>query len=64
MADEVSRALSRVHRWVGLPLLAISLGTSALWVWKQQMTEQLRVASADLRIEECLRLERRLQILE
>ncbi len=64
MADEVSRALSRVHRWVGLPLLVISLGTSALWVWKQQLTQQLRVASADQRIEECLRLERRLQFLE
>lgn len=64
MADDVSKALGRVHRWVGLPVLAISLGLSGLWVWKQQLTNQLRGASADLRIEECLRLERRLQLLE
>lgn len=64
MADDVSRALSRVHRWVGLPFLAIALGISGLWMWKQQLTQQLRGASADLRLEECLRLERRLQILD
>ena len=64
MADDVSKALSRVHRWVGFPLLAITLGISGLWVWKQQLTQQLRGASADLRIEECLLLERRLQFLE
>ncbi|MEB3258701.1 MAG: hypothetical protein VKN83_10370 [Cyanobacteriota bacterium] len=64
MADDVSKALSRVHRWVGLPVLAFSLGISGLWLWKQQLTQQLRGASAELRIEECLRLERRLQSLE
>ena len=49
---------------MGLPLLALTLGISGLWVWKQQLTQQLRGASADLRIEECLLLERRLQHLE
>jgi hypothetical protein len=49
---------------VGLPFLAIALGISGLWMWKQQLTQQLRGASADLRLEECLLLERRLQILE
>lgn len=64
MADDISRGLSRVHRWVGLPMLAIALGLTALWVWKQQLSQQLRSASADLQMEQCLLLERRLQLLE
>lgn len=35
-----------------------------LWAWKQHLTRQLRAASADLRLERCLQLERRLQPLE
>lgn len=60
----VSRELSRVHRWVGLPVLAFALGMSVLWAWKQQLTRQLRAASADQQLERCLQLERRLQPLE
>jgi len=60
----VSRDLSRVHRWVGLPVLAFALGMTVLWAWKQQLTRQLRAASADQQLERCLQLERRLQALE
>lgn len=60
----MSSELSPVHRWVGLPLLALTLGMALLWGWKQQLTRQLRAASADQRLEECLQLERRLQALE
>jgi hypothetical protein len=37
---------------------------TGLWAWKQHLTRQLRSASADLRLEQCLQLERRLQPLE
>ncbi len=60
----MSRELSRIHRWVGLPVLAFTVGMALLWGWKQQLTRQLRAASADQRLEECLQLERRLQALE
>lgn len=56
--------MSRVHRWVGLPVLAFALGMIGLWAWKQQLTRQLRAASADQQLERCLQLERRLQPLE
>ncbi|MFM9087992.1 MAG: hypothetical protein ACKOPT_07615 [Cyanobium sp.] len=64
MQDSFSRKLSRTHRWVGLPMLLLALSISGAWVWKQQVIKQLRAASADLRIEDCLVLERRLQLLE
>jgi hypothetical protein len=35
-----------------------------LWAWKQQLTRELRAASADQKLERCLQLERRLQPLE
>jgi hypothetical protein len=60
----VSRRVSRVHRWVGRPALAFALGMVLLWAWKQQLTRDLRAASADQQLERCLRLERRLQLLE
>ncbi|MFM7640681.1 MAG: hypothetical protein ACKO45_03930, partial [Cyanobium sp.] len=60
----MSSELSRIHRWVGLPLLAFTLGMAVLWAWKQQLTRQLRAASADQQLEICLQLERRLQTLE
>jgi len=41
-----------------------TLGMAGLWAWKQQLTRQLRTASADQRLEVCLKLERRLQLLE
>jgi hypothetical protein len=56
--------VSRVHRWVGLPVLAFALGMTGLWAWKQHLTRQLRAASADQQLEVCLRLEQRLQPLE
>ena len=60
----VSPQLSRIHRWVGLPVLAFALGMTVLWAWKQHLTRQLRDASADQQLDRCLRLERRLQPLE
>jgi hypothetical protein len=60
----VSRRITQVHRWVGLPTLAFALGMTGLWAWKQHLSRQLRTASADLRLERCLQLERRLQPLE
>lgn len=60
----MSSELSRIHRWVGLPFLAFAVGMAGLWAWKQQLTRQLRVASADQQLEVCLKLERRLQTLE
>jgi len=60
----VSRRLAQVHRWVGIPTLAFALGMTGLWAWKQHLTRQLRTASADLRLERCLQLERQLQPLE
>ncbi|MFM7642025.1 MAG: hypothetical protein ACKO45_10815 [Cyanobium sp.] len=60
----MSREISRIHRWVGLPFLAFTLGMAGLWAWKQQLTRQLRAASADQRLEVCLQVERRLQSLE
>lgn len=61
---DVSRDGSWVHRWVGFPMLALSLGMALLVGWKQQITRQLRAASADQRLEQCLQLERRLQALD
>ncbi len=49
---------------MGIPTLAFALGMSLLWAWKQQLTRQLRAASADQQLERCLQLERRLQALE
>lgn len=60
----MSSELARVNRWVGLPFLAFTLAMGVLWAWKQQLTHQLRTASADQRLEVCLQLERRLQMLE
>lgn len=60
----LSPELSRVHRWVGLPVLAFALGMTVLWAWKQELTRQLRAASADQQLERCLQLERRLQPLD
>ncbi len=60
----MSRRITQVHRWVGLPTLAFALGMTGLWAWKQHLSRQLRTASADLRLERCLQLERRLQPLE
>lgn len=60
----MSRRVAQVHRWVGIPTLAFALGMTVLWGWKQQLTRQLRAASADQRLEPCLQLERRLQLLE
>lgn len=60
----LTRDVSWVHRWVGLPALAFALGMAVLWGWKQQLTRQLRAASADNQLETCLRLERRLTALE
>lgn len=37
---------------------------AVLWAWKLHLTRQLRTASADLQLERCLQLERRLQPLE
>ena len=45
-------------------MLAFALGMTVLWAWKQQLTRQLRAASADQQLERCLQLERRLQALE
>ncbi|MEB3335422.1 MAG: hypothetical protein VKP70_10610 [Cyanobacteriota bacterium] len=56
--------MSRVHRWVGRPVLAFALGMTVLWAWKQHLSRQLRAASADQQLEVCLQLERRLQPLE
>lgn len=60
----VSGSSSWVHRWVGLPLLVFSLVVAALWGWKQHLSRQLRAASADQNLQECLQLERRLQALD
>ncbi len=60
----MSRRVARIHRWVGIPSLAFALGMSLLWAWKQNLTRQLRAASADQQLERCLQLERRLQPLE
>lgn len=53
-----------MHRWFGVPLLVFSLVMVGLWAGKQQLTRQLRAASADQRLEECLKLERLLTALE
>ena len=60
----LSRRVSQIHRWVGIPTLAFALGMTVLWAWKQHLTRQLRAASADQQLERCLQLERRLQPLE
>lgn len=60
----LSRDVSRIHRWVGIPVLAFSLGMTVLWLWKQELTRQLRSASADDKLDQCLGLERRLQALD
>jgi hypothetical protein len=60
----LSRRISQVHRWVGIPTLAFTLSMTVLWAWKQHLTRQLRAASADQQLERCLQLERRLQPLE
>jgi hypothetical protein len=60
----LSRELSRIHRWVGLPVLAFALGMTGLWSWKMHLIRQLRAASADQQLERCLKLERQLQSLE
>ncbi len=60
----LSRRVSQVHRWVGIPTLAFALGMTGLSVWKQHLTRQLRAASADQQLERCLQLERRLEPLE
>ncbi len=63
-SSALSRRIARIHRWVGPPTLAFALGMTVLWAWKQHLTRQLRTASADLQLERCLQLERRLQPLE
>lgn len=60
----MEKQASWVHRWVGLPTLAFSLGILLLAGWKQQLSRQLRAASADQHLETCLQLERRLQALQ
>jgi len=45
-------------------MLAFTLVMTALWAWKQHLIRQLREASANERLEVCLRLENRVQALE
>lgn len=44
--------------------MGFSLGVLALSAWKQQLSRELRTASADQQMQRCLLLERRLQSLE